>query len=205
MASSRSGSRLTGPCRAAIVCALLGARMLGAQVVAGRVIDSTKQTPIARGTVTLMSGRTVTASTRTNDSGRFEVRAKSAGDYELQFKLVGFAPRTEPVRLAAGETITRTVALVPLAATLDTITRRDSSLTLFSVTPGREVYQKHFARGIGQFVSGLEIQRSKLDDVENLGTAPGLSFNPAVIAACHLRVYTYGEDSSQACVPEAPT
>jgi hypothetical protein len=26
-----------------------------------------------------------------------------------------------------------------------------------------------------------------------------------VIAACHLRVYTYGEDSSQACVPEAPT
>jgi len=66
------------------------------------------------------------------------------------------------------DTLELTISLAPLAVGLDTVRTRDTAPEdtvhrgLFSVTPGRLVFQKHMQLGKGHFISGFDIQRSGL-------------------------------------------
>jgi hypothetical protein len=132
-----------------------------------------------RANVSLVSGFGALGSTRTDDSGRFQISAPSAGSYTVRVRLVGYAPFSRTIQLDAGATArpTYTIARIPVA--LDTVVT-SARPGFFNVTPGRTLYTEHMKLNLGQMVSGLEIQRSKLGLLEFLGNIPGLRYVPGV-------------------------
>jgi hypothetical protein len=153
--------------------------VVGGQGVTGRVIDSTTAEPVGGVTVSVQNGRTVLTSVRTNDSGRFELRAPAAGPVMVHFKRVGYLPDSARVTLSAATPVTVTHRLRRMPVALDTM-RTNANVSFFHVTPGREFFAKHMRANLGQMVSGFEIRRSKLSVIEFLGTIPGLRFTPTV-------------------------
>jgi hypothetical protein len=150
-----------------------------AQTVSGRVVDSA-QTGLANATVTLQTGRTVVATRRTDATGVFELRAPRAGTYAVIARVLGYVPDTSSVTLAAGATVTRTIRLRRMAVALDTVVSSGKT-TFTNVTPGRMKYTEHMKLNRGQFVSGLEIQASKVLTSEFLGNMPGFKFVTTVL------------------------
>jgi hypothetical protein len=165
--------------RRVVFVASFAASSAVAQTVSGRVVDSATGRPIPGAGITLQNGRTVVASRTANDSGRFDISAPSAGRYDLRIRRLGFRPESLSVQLAAGATVTGTYRLRPLPVTLDTVRSSDRT-SFFHVTPGRVKYAEHLKLSLGQMVSGLEIQRSKLPVTEFLGKMPGFRLVPLV-------------------------
>jgi hypothetical protein len=166
------------PLLAAFLCVAFAAAA-HSQSIAGRVVDSTTRAPVARANVSLVSGFGAVGSTRTDDSGRFQLTVPGAGSYTVRVRLVGYAPFNRTIQLGAGETVRPIYTIARIPVSLDTVVTRDRT-TLFNVTPGRVKYAEHMKLNIGQYVSGLEIQRSKMGVLEYLGTVPGLRYLPGV-------------------------
>ena len=89
-----------------------------AQAVQGRMVDRVSGVGVLGGFVTLLdSSGTEVARTLTDASGRFLLRAPTAGLYQLQSKRIGFrAFRSPPLALAPGRTVDYklTVEAIPL-------------------------------------------------------------------------------------------
>ena len=96
----------------------------------------------------------------------------------MRIQLIGYAPLNRPIQLDAGTTIRP--HLRDRAHSRGARYRGGKSAYggLFNVTPGRVKYVEHMKLNVGQMVSGLEIQRSKLGLLEFLGTVPGLRYLP---------------------------
>jgi hypothetical protein len=146
-----------------------------AQTIAGRVVDSATRAPVFRANVSIVSGTNTLASMRTDDSGRFQLTVPTAGAFAVRIQLIGYKPFNSPIQLDAGATLRPMYAIVRVPVGLDTVVARDRT-SLFSVTPGRVKYAEHMKLNLGQHISGLEIQRSKLGLLEFLGNVPGLRY-----------------------------
>src|SRR5512144_1129725 len=106
------------------VCAAPAAAQQGS--VAGRITDKVTQQPI-QGAQVLILGTNLQAVT--NQEGRYRIDRISAGAYQVQVRLIGYAFGQQAVTVAAGETLTLDVALtavaIPLEALVVTATGED--------------------------------------------------------------------------------
>jgi len=96
------------------VLAALCATPLGAQestgTVRGRVVDNVSQQPLSGVTVTVGS-----RSALTQADGRYRVTAVPAGTASLRARLLGYAPATQSVSIAGGDTVVVNVTLTAQA------------------------------------------------------------------------------------------
>jgi hypothetical protein len=158
----------------AVLCVAAAANA-HAQTVAGRVIDSATRAPVVRANVSLIAGINAVASTRTDDSGRFQLTTPRAGSYAVRIQLIGYAPFNRTIQLDAGATVRPTYTIARIPVSLDTVVT-SSQTSFFNVTAGRTKFAEHMKLNLGQMVSGLEIKASKLGLLEFLGTIPGLRY-----------------------------
>lgn len=94
-----------------------------AQVVRGRVLDSSVGEPVATARVTLLTGEGERVATVLSDAlGRFTVRTTSAGPHILEADRLGYGPqRTEPFDVAPEGVTVQDVLLRPEAVELEGI------------------------------------------------------------------------------------
>lgn len=108
-----------------LVCWLpfVGGPALEAQVVEGRVLDSTTQEPVSTARVTLLTdGGDHVETVLTDGEGRFVLRARDPGLHLLETDRLGYGPqRTEPFQVASEGVTRQDVDLVPGALELEGI------------------------------------------------------------------------------------
>jgi hypothetical protein len=103
-----------------LVFLLLGPLVSHAGIIKGRV-SGTNNEALAFANVAV---RGTATSTGSNDQGQYQLRVP-AGQYQLVFQYVGYRPRTETVRVPAGDsTVVLNVALVPESYNLTEVTVR---------------------------------------------------------------------------------
>jgi TonB-dependent starch-binding outer membrane protein SusC len=108
-----------------LMCALLGATLtwtapLAAQqptgTIRGRITDNSTQQPIAGVTVAVGA-----RSAQTRDDGRYTITGVAAGSDLLKARMIGYGQANQPVMVAAGDTVTVDLALVPQAIGLSAV------------------------------------------------------------------------------------
>ncbi len=171
----------------ALVAVLCWPSGVGAQGVStplnGTVADSATGRPIGGVTVTARDAQSVVLATlQTNTAGWFSFAAPKEGVYSFELRKIGYRPlQSGPVTIADGPSITLAIRMRPAVNALDTVvTKGDAQADLFGLTPGRELYRRHVLETKGQFVSGLELQQSRLKVSEYLGTLPGIRLTQAI-------------------------
>lgn len=96
--------------RVACLLSLTTAHLAGAQgaaILTGTVTDEASGKALAGIHIDVSDGRAAS----TDGSGRYRLAGIAAGTYTVRFRWLGYAPRTETVTLAAGETRTLDLAL----------------------------------------------------------------------------------------------
>ena len=111
-----------------LVASLAFAPALAAQTVQGAFVDPSGA-PVAGARAVLRdaAGREVAAA-GTGADGTFVIRAPAAGTYVLRFERIGYGPtESEPIALAAGETVQRRIAANPRRIVLEGIVAQSRS------------------------------------------------------------------------------
>src|SRR5579859_5220639 len=108
-----------------LMCVILGgitwtaplfAQQPATGTVRGRVTDNSTQQPIAGVTVTVGA-----RSVQTREDGRFVIGGVAAGSDLLKARMIGYGQASQPVMVAAGDTLTVDVALIPQAIGLSAV------------------------------------------------------------------------------------
>jgi hypothetical protein len=95
---------------------------MAAQVVRGTLVDETAGTPISGALVALIDAKgTTLVRTLTDESGRFGLRATTAGPYRLRADRIGFRSTTANIELAAGQTLSYRLAASAAPVSLSAI------------------------------------------------------------------------------------
>src|SRR5258708_26341927 len=84
--------------------------------IRGRITDNDTQQPIIGASVTVGSRSAVTGT-----DGRYTLTRVPGGSDLLHVRLIGYAPASQPVMVAAGDTVAIDLALNPSAASLPPI------------------------------------------------------------------------------------
>jgi hypothetical protein len=172
----RATTRAVGSLRVdvfALLAALFMVPPLLAQRVSGRVADSLSGRGLPGARVTLTRDSVAVLTRAADDSGRFDLNAPQPVRYTLRVIAIGYAPYSTPVD-GTRDTQLGVIRLARLPMTLDSVVSRANPGSVFQVTLGRTVFQRHAAMNIGQMVSGYEIRRSRMTVTEYLGALPGL-------------------------------
>lgn len=99
--------------KAALFVLLTASLVMGAEGVAGRVLDA-QGAAVTRAAVRLELGRATAATARTDDSGAFRIDA-AAGSYRLVVEATGFAASVEDVTIGPGAVATLELTLAVAA------------------------------------------------------------------------------------------
>jgi protocatechuate 3,4-dioxygenase beta subunit len=113
-------------------------------------------------------------STRTDESGHFQLASLPVGTHALEVRRIGFAPQQLPVQLASRSPTSVNVVLEKPVRLLDAV--RVSARTLYS-RRGREIEERR-RRGFGHFIMREELERhpsARVTDV--LRRVPGVRVN----------------------------
>jgi hypothetical protein len=148
-----------------------------AQVVKGTVRDLGTRTPLSNVEVLLFAGATDSAVVRgtTDRAGTFRLVAPRPGSYSIGLRRIGFEQlATTATTLGVRDTMSIALEMIRSATSLDTMVIKDSK-SIFGVTSGREQFLTHYNRGAGLFISGAEIQASKLSIGDYLAKLPGMT------------------------------
>lgn len=149
--------------------------MAGAQVIAGSVTDESRAALSGALIVRLDSTGAVVASVLSDEQGRFSFRV-SPGVHRLRAQRIGFVPSETSTTIAkSGEPHNVLLTLRRAVVTLDTV--RSEGRT-HSLTLGREYLQRHMADGKGLFVSGAEIELSRMSLSQYIEKLPGMKAWP---------------------------
>jgi protocatechuate 3,4-dioxygenase beta subunit len=114
-------------------------------------------------------------STRTDESGHFQLASLPVGTHALEVRRIGFAPQQLPVQLASRSPTSVNVVLEKPVRLLDAV--RVSARTLYS-RRGREIEERR-RRGFGHFIMREELERhpsARVTDV--LRRVPGVRVYP---------------------------
>lgn len=150
----------------ALVTALLLASQAGngrAQgAVTGRVTDQASN-PVSNAEVMISEIR---ARTRTDSTGRFELRGIPSGLMRIHVRRLGFAPESTEVRVIDHEVVDIHVRLVRRAQVLPEVPVEDTQPSV--VDPRLRDFERRRSSGVGQFLTGKDLaaERSRpLGDV----------------------------------------
>jgi hypothetical protein len=127
-----------------LLAALLIVPPLLAQRVAGRVADSLSGRGLPGARVTLSRDSVAVLTRAADDSGRFDLKAPQPVRYTLRVIAIGYAPYSTPVD-GTRDTQLGVIRLVRLPMTLDSVVSRANPGSVFQVTLGRTVFQRHAA------------------------------------------------------------
>jgi TonB-linked SusC/RagA family outer membrane protein len=136
--------------------------------IAGTVVDSTTSEPLPGVNVTVQ-GLNVGSATGAN--GQFEISGVPAGEQTLLASFVGYAQKTVPVEVEAGETLNVNIEMAPQAVGLDDVVvtalgeeraQRAVSTAVQQVDGGElaEVDEGNFVSALEGRVSGVNIRTS---------------------------------------------
>jgi hypothetical protein len=149
---------------------------LGAQTILGRLVDDATGRPVSGATVTLLDALD-TRLTRvvTDESGRFLLVPRGAGEFRVEAARIGYATAMSPeLNLARGERAEIELRLAVDAVRLDAIivTGRTPRGRL---TPGRELFERRQQQGAGVFLRARDILASNPRfTTDALATAEGM-------------------------------
>jgi protocatechuate 3,4-dioxygenase beta subunit len=135
-------------------------------------------------------------STRTDESGRFELASLPVGTHALEVRRIGFAPQQLPVQLASRSPTSVNVVLAKPVRLLDAV--RVSARTLYSRRQ-REIEQRR-RRGFGHFIMREELERhpsARVTDV--LRRVPGVRVYSSPTGG--VVTFARGESFSGPCRP----
>jgi hypothetical protein len=138
-----------------LVFLLLGPLVSHAGIIKGRV-SGTNNEALAFANVAV---RGTATSTGSNDQGQYQLRVP-AGQYQLVFQYVGYRPRTETVRVPAGDsTVVLNVALVPESYNLTEVTVRGSDRDpAYAIIQQAQQWRAYHQREVATFQSRLYIK-----------------------------------------------
>lgn len=156
---------------AALVGLLTGTTAAAAQQggVAGRVVDQATQQAVA-GAQVLVVGTTRRA--LTNQDGRYRIENLSAGQYQLQARLIGYATAARPVTVAAGETAAVDFTLTAAAIALDAVV---------VTATGEEQRARELGNSVSSINASKVTQEAPVTNFTDLlnSRAPGLTVLPS--------------------------
>jgi hypothetical protein len=103
--------------------------------------------------------RGAATSTGANEQGQYQLRL-AAGTYQLVFQYVGYSPRTEAVRVPAGDsTLVLNVALAPEAYSLNEVTVRGSDRDpAYAIIQHAQQWRPYYRREVASFRARLYIK-----------------------------------------------
>ncbi len=196
MSWKKTARRLMAGAMMMIMATGTAAAQQGSGTVIGTVADSRNSSVLSDAAV-MVGGRSVVTDIR----GAFRIPGLPAGRHLLITRLMGFAPDTTAVELAAGETASAVVKLVPSAIQLDPMVvsgtrelerRADGSLTVDALA-GAEIRQTRAAHpaGILNRLAGVHV-------TETSGEGHMMAMRLQVTTA---PMYLYLEDG----IPTRPT
>ncbi|RZK30567.1 MAG: carboxypeptidase-like regulatory domain-containing protein, partial [Hymenobacter sp.] len=138
-----------------LLCFLLTVSAAQAGIIKGRV-SGTNNEALAFANVAV---RGTATSTGSNDQGQYQLRVP-AGQYQLVFQYVGYRPRTETVRVPAGDsTLVLNVALVPESYNLTEVTVRGSDRDpAYAIIQQAQQWRAYHQREVATFQSRLYIK-----------------------------------------------
>lgn len=172
METTRAGTsvahRLTVVCLPVLVAHGILSAALPAQ--AGGTVSGTvtaaNHMPIADAKIRLVG---TSLNTVTREDGGFLVAQVPSGLQAVEVRMVGYAPKTVAVDLAAGATMNLTLILEPV--TLDTV--KVTGESIFS--PGMGAFDERRARGNGRFFTRKDIEKMQARQVTDiLRRVPGM-------------------------------
>jgi hypothetical protein len=143
------------PLLAAFVYGLLAATAASAGIIKGKVSGAGGE-GLAFANVAVRGSATSTGS---NDQGQYQLRLE-AGNYQLVFQYVGYRPRTETVRVPAGDsTLVLNVALAPESYNLTEVTVRGSDRDpAYAIIQQAQQWRSYHQREVATFQARLYIK-----------------------------------------------
>ena len=141
------------------LCAQAGGTLSG-------IVTAANHMPIADAKVRLVG---TSLNTVTREDGAFLVAQVPTGLQSVEVRMVGYAPKTVAVDLAAGETMSLTLILEPVI--LDTV--KVTGESIFS--PGMGAFEERRARGNGRYFTRADIDKMQARQVTDiLRRVPGM-------------------------------
>lgn len=145
----------------ALAMAALGGSPLTAQTLAGRVLDASDSGAVSGAEVQVTGMRSVRADGR----GAFRFGDVAAGTHRITVRMLGYAPLTDTVTIAAGQTIERTLRLARVPQLLKQMVVKGRSLR---VPAGYEDIYRRANTTNGTFVTHEQIDSINPRDVAGL-------------------------------------
>ena len=161
---------------AALFCVVTGSA--AAQTFRGKLLQADGATPAANARVWLLNRRGATVDTaRSNDNGRFELRAPRAGEYQIIVRRIGYVPEhTSALQVATGQIREEDVRLLStqVLPTVDVSVSRDiqrvfgldsRSLGNQFVRPEKVDQLRSFSLDMGDLITHANIVGTHVQDV----------------------------------------
>lgn len=161
--------------RLATACAtvLLTHSIAGAQTFSGRVLDATDSAAVSGAEITVSGMRRI----RTSGTGAFRFADASAGAHDVTVRMLGYAPFSETLTLAAGQPVTRDIYLTRVPHLLSQMVVRGRSLR---VPAGFEdVY------GRAKISNSALITREQIDSINPRDVVALLNFTGPIRASAN--------------------
>ncbi len=124
------------------------------------VVSDTSLSPLADATVSIVGTEIRVV---TGPSGRFRLLGVSAGRYFLLARRIGYEATTTPIDVAERDTLRLSIALQPVAVSLDTV-----KVATLDVSPRLAEFYARRKVGPGQFMTEDEIEKLNLVAVPDL-------------------------------------
>ncbi|MBA3969363.1 MAG: SusC/RagA family TonB-linked outer membrane protein [Gemmatimonadetes bacterium] len=152
--------------------------------ITGRVTDATTGQPVAAAQVRIVGS---SLGAQTNTEGVYTLRGVTPGAATVRVLTVGYAERTQPVTVAAGQTATLNFALQATATALDPIV----------VTATGEQRRLEVGNAVAQIQAAKVVETSAVSSVADLLTsrAPGVLVIPGTQTGAGTRIRIRGTSS----------
>jgi TonB-linked SusC/RagA family outer membrane protein len=152
--------------------------------ITGRVTDATTGQPVAAAQVRIVGS---SLGAQTNTDGVYTLRGVTPGAATVRVLTVGYAERTQPVTVAAGQTATLNFALQATATALDPIV----------VTATGEQRRLEVGNAVAQIQAAKVVETSAVSSVADLLTsrAPGVLVIPGTQTGAGTRIRIRGTSS----------
>jgi TonB-linked SusC/RagA family outer membrane protein len=164
----------------ALLWAGTAAAQSGTATVSGLVTDSTSRTPLAGVEVfiALDAAGLPLRTARTNAEGRYSITAVNAGNFSVNARFVGFAPKSLRITTRAGETTTADFALAQRTTQLDQVvitgtggvTQRRAVGNVIETIDAKNVLEVAPARSVDQLIGSRTAGVISLPSSGQIGT-----------------------------------
>lgn len=167
-----------------VLPALLAAAPLGAQTIAGKVLDRTTGQPVNEATIEALrgsSGDRVAARARSDAQGNFVIVLEDEGQFRIRARRVGYQPSTSlPVQVERRQTVQAEVRISSSEVVLDPLTVTARSVPPRNPRLDREGFYQRERIGFGRFLTRHEIGNMVVTETSTIfRTVPGVQLVPA--------------------------